>query len=80
MDSLDLNNPITLAAIAAVAAVIVIGVIIGLVRGRRKQGLPQEPPPPPPEALREERPKIAVDAEAEPTQPLQLEDLVPRPP
>ena len=80
MDSLDLNNPITLAAIAAVAALIVIGVIIGLVRGRRKQGLPHEPPPPPPEALREERPKIAVDAEAEPTQPLQLEDLVPRPP
>jgi fused signal recognition particle receptor len=80
MDSLDLNNPITLAAIAAVAALIVIGVIIGLVRGRRKQGLPHEPPPPPPEALREERPKIAVDAEAEPTQPLQLEDLVPRAP
>ena len=80
MDSLDLNNPITLAAIAAVAALIVIGVIIGLVRGRRKQGLPHEPPPPPPEALREERPKIAVDAKAEPTQPLQLEDLVPRPP
>ena len=83
MDSLDLNNPITLAALAAIAAVaalIVIGVIIGLVRGRRKQGLPHEPPPPPPEALREERPKIAVDAKAEPTQPLQLEDLVPRPP
>ena len=74
MESLDLNNPTALAAIAAVAALIVIGIIIGLVRGRKKQGLPLEPPPPPPEALAEERPKISV--EAEPTQPLQLEDLV----
>jgi fused signal recognition particle receptor len=80
MESLDLSNPTTLAAIAAVAALIVIGIIIGLVRGRRKPELPQEPPPPPPEALGEERPKISVDAESEPTQPLQLEDLVPRPP
>jgi len=80
MESLDLSNPTTLAAIAAVAALIVIGIIIGLVRGRRKPELPQEPPPPPPEALGEERPKITVDAESEPTQPLQLEDLVPRPP
>ena len=80
MESLDLNNPTTLVAIAAVAALIVIGIIIGLVRGRKKQALPQEPPPPPPEALREERPKITVDAESEPTQPLQLEDLVPRAP
>ena len=74
MESLDLNNPTALAAIAAVAALIVIGIIIGLVRSRKKQGLPLEPPPPPPEALAEERPKISV--EAEPTQPLQLEDLV----
>jgi fused signal recognition particle receptor len=78
MESLDLNNPTTLAAIAAIAALIVIGIIIGLVRGRKKQALPLEPPPPPPppppEALAEERPKISV--EAEPTQPLQLEDLV----
>ena len=80
MESLDLSNPTTLAAIAAVAALIVIGIIIGLVRGRKKPVLPQEPPPPPPEALGEERPKITVDAESEPTQPLQLEDLVPRPP
>ena len=80
MESLDLNNPITLAAIAAVAALIVIGIIIGLVRGRKKQELRQEPPPPPPEALREERSKITVGADAEPTQPLQLEDLVPRAP
>jgi fused signal recognition particle receptor len=76
MESLDLNNPTTLAAIAAVAALIVIGVIIGLLRGRKKQELPLEPPPP--EALAEERPKIT--AEPEPTQPLQLEDLVPPPP
>ena len=78
MESLDLNNPTVLAAIAAVAALIVIGIVIGLVRGRKKQELPLEPPPPPPEALAEERPKIIV--EAEPTQPLQLEDLVPPPP
>lgn len=78
MESLDLSNPTVLAAIAAVAALIVIGIVIGLVRGRKKQELPLEPPPPPPEALAEERPKIIV--EAEPTQPLQLEDLVPPPP
>jgi fused signal recognition particle receptor len=78
MESLDLNNPTVLAAIAAVAALIVIGIVIGLLRGRKKQELPLEPPPPPPEALAEERPKIIV--EAEPTQPLQLEDLVPPPP
>jgi fused signal recognition particle receptor len=78
MESLDLNNPTVLAAIAAVAALIVLGVIIGLVRGRNKPGLPQAPPPPPPEALTEARPKIDVAAEAEPTQPLQLEDLVPK--
>jgi fused signal recognition particle receptor len=77
MESLDLNNPTVLAAIAAVAALIAIGIIVGLVRGRKKQALPQEPPPPPPEALSAERPKIDVGAEAEPTQPLQLEDLVP---
>jgi fused signal recognition particle receptor len=79
MEQLDLNNPTTLAAIAAIAALIVVGIIIGFVRGRRKRELPQEPPPPPPEALAEERPKIRVEAgpEAEPTQPLQLEDLVP---
>jgi fused signal recognition particle receptor len=78
MESLDLNNPNVLAAIAAVAALLVLGVIIGLVRGRKKRGLPQEPPPPPPEALTEQRPKIDIAAEAEPTQPLQLEDLVPK--
>jgi fused signal recognition particle receptor len=78
MESLDLNSSTALAAIAAVAALIVLGILIGLVRGRKKQPLRQEPPPPPPEALTEERPKIAVGgaAEAEPTQPLQLEDLV----
>ena len=80
MESLDLNNPTTLAAIAAVAALIVIGIIIGLLRGRKKQELPLEPPPRPPEALAEDRSKITVEAEPEPTQPLQLEDLVPPPP
>ena len=80
MESLDLNSPTTLAAIAAVAALIVIGIIIGLLRGRKKQELPLDPPPRPPEALAEDRPKITVEAEPEPTQPLQLEDLVPPPP
>jgi fused signal recognition particle receptor len=81
MESLDLNSSTALATIAAVAALIVLGILIGLVRGRKKQPLRQEPPPPPPEALTEEHPKIAVGgaAEAEPTQPLQLEDLVPPP-
>jgi fused signal recognition particle receptor len=77
MESLDLSNPTVLAAIAAVAALIAIGVIIGLVRGRKQKELPREPPPPPPEALAEERPKIEPEARAEPTQPIQLEDLVP---
>jgi len=80
MESLDLSNPTTLAAIAAVAALLVVGIIIGFVRGRRRRELPQEPPPPP-GALAEERPKVTVGeapgAEPEPTQPLQLEDLVP---
>ena len=80
MESLDLNNPTVLGAIAAVAALIAIGIIIGLVRGRKKQALPLEPPPPPPEALSEEHPKIDMGAEAEPTQPLRLEDLAPAAP
>ena len=80
MESLDLNNPTVLAAIAAVAALIAIGIIIGLVRGRKKQALPLEPPPLPPEALSEEHPKIDMGAEAEPTQPLRLEDLAPAAP
>lgn len=84
MESLDLTNPTTVAAIAAIAAIallIVIGVIIGFVRARKKEQLRPGPPQPPPEAL-EEHPKIKVEeaAEAEPTQPLQLEDLVPPPP
>ncbi|HET6414702.1 MAG TPA: signal recognition particle-docking protein FtsY [Polyangiales bacterium] len=84
MESLDLNNPTILGAVAAVAALIVIGIIIGLVRGRRRTQLPKAPPPPPPEAFAEERPKIAAEpsgkAEPEPTQPIQLEDLVSRAP
>jgi fused signal recognition particle receptor len=82
MESLDLNSSTALAAIAAVAALIVIGILIGLIRGRKKRELPREPPTPPPaEALAEKRPiEAAPEAEAEPTQPLQLEDLVPGPP
>ena len=44
MESLDLNNPTVLGAIIALAALIVIGVIIGLVRGRAKRKLPPAPP------------------------------------
>ena len=81
MESLDLNNPTVLGAIVAVAALILIGIIIGLVRARKKRALPEAPPAAPPEALEEERPKIeapeAREAAAEPTQPIQIEDLVP---
>ncbi len=81
MESLDLNNPTVLGAIAAVAALILIGIIIGFVRARTKPTLPDVPPDAPPEALGEERPKIEVpdvrEATAEPTQPIQIEDLVP---
>jgi len=84
MESLDLTNPTILAAIAALVALIVLGIVIGFVRGRKKLELPKAPPPPPPEALGEERAKIerepARQPVAEPTQPIQLEDLVPRPP
>ena len=81
MESLDLNNPTVLGAIVAVAALIMIGIIIGLVRARKKRALPEAPRAAPPEALEEERPKIeapeAREATAEPTQPIQIEDLVP---
>ena len=53
---LDLNDPTTLGAIAAVAALIVIGIIIGFVRGRKKRAISE--PPPAPDALEEKRPKI----------------------
>ncbi len=73
MESLDLNNPTTLAAIGAVAALIVIGIVIGIVRGRAKRAAEAAPPPPPPDAL---APEEAPGAVAEPTQPVQIEDLV----
>jgi fused signal recognition particle receptor len=76
---LDLSNPTTLAAIAAIVALIVIGIVIGVVRGRTKRAPKAEPPPPPPEALGEERGDLAIDATAEPTQPVRIDDLVPRP-
>ncbi len=85
MESLDLNNPTVLGAIAAVAALILIGIIIGFVRARKKRSALEAPAPAPPEpeALQEERPKIEVpearEATAEPTQPIQIEDLVPGP-
>jgi len=84
MESLDLNNPTILAAIAAVAALLVIGIVVGFVRARKKRELMQQPPPPPPAALREERAKLEIEAargaEAEPTQPLKVEDLLARAP
>jgi fused signal recognition particle receptor len=81
MESLDLSNPTVLGAIAAVAALILIGIIIGFVRARKKRALPEAPPAAPPETPEVERPKIpapeAGEATAEPTQPIQIEDLVP---
>ena len=81
LKQLDLTNPNILAAIAAVAALILIGIIIGFVRGRKKRAPEEAPPAAPPEALEAERPKIEVpeppEATAEPTQPIQIEDLVP---
>ena len=82
MEQLDLNNPSVLGAIAGVAALILIGIVIGIVRARaKKSGLPE--PTPQPEALPEERPKIEIadtaerrEEGAEPTQPIQIEDLV----
>lgn len=80
MESLDLNNPTVLGALIAVGVLIVVGVIIGIVRGRAKSDAPLAPPSPTPEELPDERPKIQVpepaEAEAEPTQPVQIEDLV----
>ena len=58
MESLDLTNPTTLAVLVAVAALLLIGIIIGLVRAWRKAELPPEPPPP--ELAEEERPKIVL--------------------
>jgi fused signal recognition particle receptor len=82
---LDLNDPTTLAVIAAVAGLILIGIIIGFVRARKKHATPEEPPPAPiPEALEDERPKISLEEEleddSEPTEPFRIEDLVPAPP
>ena len=82
---LDLNDPTTLAVIAAVAGLILIGIIIGFVRARKKHATPEEPPPTPiPEALEDERPKISLEEEleddSEPTEPFRIEDLVPAPP
>jgi len=82
---LDLNDPTTLAAIAAVAGLILIGIIIGFVRARKKHTTPEEPPPTPiPEALEDEHPKISLEEEleddSEPTEPFRIEDLVPAPP
>lgn len=81
LESLDLSNPTVLGAIAAVAALILIGIILGLLRGRKKRELPAEPTEP--ESLTEaeaEAPAAPVEeATAEPTQPIQIEDLVPAP-
>jgi fused signal recognition particle receptor len=77
MESLDLNNPTVLGAIAAVGALILIGIIIGFVRARKKRPVLEPSPAPRPDELEVERPKIEVpEATAEPTQPIQIEDLV----
>jgi len=80
---LDLNNPTTLAAIAAIVGLILLGLLIGFVRGRKKHAVSEEPPPTP-EALESDRPKIRLDEAGGPrpesTLPLQIEDLLPGPP
>jgi fused signal recognition particle receptor len=80
MESIDLSNPTVLGAIIAVAALILIGIIIGLVRGRKKRELPEAPAEPQPEALPDEQAQAELpgppEATAEPTQPIQIEDLV----
>ncbi|MEM9729568.1 MAG: signal recognition particle-docking protein FtsY, partial [Myxococcota bacterium] len=75
----SINNEVI---IGAVAALIVLGVAIGLWRARKRPVLPPEPPPPPKPVADEEVTFVPSDegAEPEPTQPLQLEDLVTRPP
>ena len=84
MESLDLNNPTVLGALVAVGALLLIGVLFGIVRGCAKSKAPAAPPPETPEELPEERPKIDAPepavSEADPTQPVKLEDLVPGPP
>jgi len=81
--NLDLNDPVTLGALAAVVALILLGTIIGFVRARKRAAQAAEAFEEPP-ALEEERPKIRLDeapvAEAEPTEPLRIEDLVTVPP
>jgi len=69
---------------AAAAALIVAGIGIGLWRSRKRPVLPPEPPPPPAEVDEgAQEPAFVPDdseATAEPTQPLELEDLVSRAP
>jgi fused signal recognition particle receptor len=82
---LDLNNPTTLAVIAAVVGLILLGILIGFVRGRKKHALPKEPPPTrAAEALEDEHPRIRLDeldeSRPESTLPLQIEDLLGGPP
>ncbi|MCZ6805957.1 MAG: signal recognition particle-docking protein FtsY [Deltaproteobacteria bacterium] len=57
--------------IAAVAALIAAGIGIGFWRLRKRPVLPPEPPPPP---------SVEAEQTVEPTQPLELEDLLTRPP
>lgn len=76
MESID--NEVIIAAVAG--AVVLLGVGIALWRARKRPVLPPEPPPPPREVDEEEVTFVPSDEGAEPTQPLQLEDLVTRPP
>ena len=80
---LDLNNPTTLAAIAAIAGLLLLGLLIGFLRGRKKRALSEEAPAAP-EALESDQPTSRADEGSSPTPestlPLQIEDLVPGPP
>ena len=66
--------------IAAVAALVAAGIGIGLWRGRKRPVLPPEPPPLRSESAGAGQELAPVEQTAEPTQPLELEDLLTRPP
>lgn len=66
--------------IAAVAALVAVGIGIGLWRGRRRPVLPPTPSPSRPESEEAEPELAPTEQISEPTQPLELEDLLSRPP
>lgn len=74
----SVSNEVIIAAV--VAAVVVLAVAAALWRARKRPVLPPEPPPAPRPVDEEEVTFVPSDEGAEPTQPLQIEDLVARAP